>query len=123
MGKTSSKSKGISPAHKSSSKFKVSPAASLNTPKIIINICIPASKRGGTEGEVEEEEMVTYLFLTEVEEHKIERRLSERISPKRNKRTGTFMTQDEGESYMRLYDRHLGPVVLSFVRRLSSRRV
>lgn len=98
MNKTSSKSKNASPTHKTTSKFKISSAHSSSTPKIIINIHKPASRRGEAEAG-EEEEMVTYLFLTEEEEHKLERKLSDKISPKRSRsrKSGVFLTQDEGK--------------------------
>lgn len=100
MSKTPSKSKSTSPTHKTTSPTRKtnskSKVLSTSTPKIIITLSIPSSKRA--EGEVEGEETVTYLFLTEAEEHKIERKLSERFSPKRSKKSGTFLTQDEGKS-------------------------
>lgn len=46
---------------------------------------------------MDEGEIVTYLFLTEEEEHTIERKLSERMSPKRSKKSGVFLTQDDGK--------------------------
>lgn len=100
----SSKPKAASATRKTSSKFKVLPAISSSIPKIIINIRNPVAKRGGERGEgqsVEEEEeveeTVVYLFLTEGDETKIERKLSERMSPRRKKKSGVFMTQDEGK--------------------------
>jgi nitrogenase molybdenum-iron protein alpha/beta subunit len=96
MGRSTSKFKTISPTRKVSSKFKLSPANSSNAAKIVINVRTPGPRGSGVEGEeAMEEEVVTYLILSE-EEHKVDRKPSEMMSPKKSKKSGTFLTQDEG---------------------------
>lgn len=64
-----------------------------NAPKIVINVHTHDSKKSEEDGG--EKETVTFFILHEVEEDKVERKIS---SPRKKKKSESiFMTQDEGD--------------------------